>query len=384
MSKEDYYKTLGLQKGAPEPEIKKAYRRKAMKYHPDRNPDNKAAEESFKEVKEAYEVLSDSKKRQAYDQFGHAGVQGGMGGGGGPGAAGFGDIFEDIFSDVFGQQGGGARGGHGGHSAQQRGSDLRYNLDLTLEQAVKGVTQQIRVPTLVACKPCDGSGAKKGSKPIDCPTCEGFGQVRIQQGFFTIQQTCPSCHGQGSVIQDPCGDCHGQGRVEHTKTLSVKIPAGVDTGDRVRLAGEGEAGLSGGAAGDLYVQVRLLEHLIFRREDDDLYCEAPLSFVKATLGGEIDVPTLVGRVTLKIPLGTQTGKSFRLRGKGVKSVRGGGVGDLFCRVNIETPINLSKDQTQLLDKFQESLDKDPKRYCPKNDSWFSRVKKFFEDVRGSA
>lgn len=381
MAKEDYYQTLGLDKSAEQQEIKKAYRRLAMKYHPDKNPDDNGAEEKFKQVKEAYEVLSDPQKRQAYDQFGHAGVHGGPGGHGaggfqGGGFEGFSNIFEDIFGDVFGQGGGGRRGG--GPNQAHRGSDLRYSLELSLEDAVAGVMRDIRVPTLVSCKECDGSGAKRGSKPIDCPTCEGFGQVRIQQGFFTIQQTCPSCHGQGQVIQDPCTACHGQGRVEETKHLSVKIPAGVDTGDRVRLAGEGEAGVHGGPPGDLYVQVRVKEHTIFRREEDNLHCEVPLAFTRAAIGGEIEVPTLNGRVTLKIPPETQSGKVFRLRNKGVKSVRGNTLGDLFCTVNVETPVNLTKEQKALLEQFQSAIDKDPKRHSPKNDSWFARVKKFFE------
>lgn len=380
MSKEDYYQLLGVQKGASEQEIKKAFRRLAMKYHPDRNQDNPGAEEQFKKIKEAYEVLSDPQKKQMYDQFGHAGVQGGPGGGQGgfTSGGGFGDIFEDIFGDIFGAGRGGPGGGGGGRGGAQRGSDLRYNLELSLEEAVHGVSRQIKVPTFAQCGKCDGSGAKKGSKPMDCPTCEGHGQVRIQQGFFTIQQTCPSCHGQGQVIQDPCGSCRGEGRVQETKTLSVKIPAGVDNGDRVRLSGEGEAGTHGGPSGDLYVQVVVKEHALFRREEENIYCEVPIAFSTAALGGEVDVPTLDGKVSLKIPAETQSGKTLRLRGKGVKSVRGSHTGDLFCTVMVETPVNLNREQKQLLQQFQQSIDADMKRHSPKNDSWFAKVKKFFE------
>src|SRR5690606_20625171 len=330
MSKRDFYEVLGVSKSADAAEIKKAFRKLAMKYHPDRNPDDKSAEAKFKEVNEAYEVLSDEQKRAAYDRYGHAGVDPNAGGGGfhaGAGGASFSDIFGDVFGDIFG--GGGRAGGR-----NNRGSDLRYTLELDLEEAVKGTTVEIRVPTLVHCDTCDGTGAKKGTSPVTCTTCNGIGQIRMQQGFFSVQQTCPSCRGSGKIIKDPCGDCHGQGRKEKRKTLSVKIPPGVDTGDRIRLAGEGEAGVNGGPAGDLYVQVAVRDHAIFRREGKDLYTEVPISFADAALGGELEVPTLEGRVKLKIPVETQTGKLFRLRGKGVTPVRGGNPGDLLCRVII--------------------------------------------------
>lgn len=376
MAKRDYYEVLGVERGVSEADLKKAYRRLAMKYHPDRNPDDKAAEEKFKEANEAYEILSDSAKRSAYDQYGHAGVDPQMGGAGGAGFGGqnFSDIFGDVFSDFFGgQRGGGQRGG------AQRGSDLRYTLDLDLEDAVRGTTVTIRVPTLVNCKPCDGTGAKKGSSPVSCTTCGGVGQVRMQQGFFSVQQTCPRCHGTGKMITDPCGSCHGQGRVEEHKTLSVKVPAGVDNGDRIRLTGEGEAGALGGPAGDLYVVVSVREHQIFQRDGKHLYCEVPISFVDAALGGELEVPTLDGRVKLKIPDGTQTGKLFRLRGKGVAPVRGGGAGDLMCKVVIETPVNLTKQQRELLEGFRDSLTGEG-QHSPKASSWFEGMKRFFGDL----
>lgn len=374
MSKRDYYEVLGVEKGASGPELKKSYRRVAMKYHPDRNPDDKDAEEKFKEASEAYEVLSDSEKRSAYDQFGHAGLEGagGMGGQGfGGGSGGFSDIFGDVFGDIFG---GGGGGGHG-RGGPARGSDLRYNLELSLEDAVKGTDVKIRVPTLVACKPCDGSGAKAGTKPVSCTTCGGIGQVRMQQGFFSVQQTCPKCRGKGSVISDPCRDCHGQGRTEETKTLSVKVPAGVDNGDRIRLSGEGEAGTSGGPAGDLYVQVGVKDHEIFQRDGKNLYCEVPISFIDAALGGELEVPTLDGRVKLKVPTETQTGKLFRLRGKGVTPIRGNTAGDLMCRVVVETPVNLSAKQKELLRELQGTMSSD--KNSPRQSSWFEGMKNFF-------
>ncbi|WP_297189956.1 molecular chaperone DnaJ [uncultured Porticoccus sp.] len=372
MAKRDYYEILGVAKNASADEVKKAYRRIAMKNHPDRNPDNKAAEDVFKEATEAYEVLSDKEKKAAYDQYGHAGVDpnAGFGGGqGGPGFGGFSDIFGDVFGDIFG-------GGGRGRGGPMRGSDLRYDMQLDLEDAVKGKTVQIRVPTLVNCKICDGSGAKKGSTPTTCGTCGGHGQVRMSQGFIAVQQTCPTCRGRGQVISDPCGACHGQGRVQESKTLSVKVPAGVDTGDRIRLAGEGEAGPEGGPPGDLYVQIHVREHSLFKREGRNLYCEVPISIVDAILGGEIEVPTLDGRVKLKIPPETQTDRVFRLRGKGVSSVRGGGPGDLLCRVVLETPVNLNTEQKELLRQLQESLEKG--KHSPKRASWFEGVKKFFD------
>ena len=316
MSKRDYYEVLGVDKNADEKEIKKAYRRVAMKYHPDRNPDDPDADEKFKEASEAYEILSDAEKRQAYNQYGHAGVDPQMGGGAGFGGGSFSDIFGDVFGDIFG-------GGGRGPGGPQRGADLRYTLEVSLENAVKGTTVEIRVPTLVHCETCDGSGAKPGSKPTTCGTCGGVGQVRMQQGFFQVQQTCPNCHGRGTIISDPCDDCHGEGRVEKTKTLSVKVPPGVDTGDRIRLGGEGEAGADGGPSGDLFVQISVKQHPIFERDGKHLYCEVPITYVDAALGGELEVPTLDGRVKLKVPSETQTGKLFRLRGKGGKPVRGG-------------------------------------------------------------
>lgn len=375
MSKRDYYEVLGIAKNADEAEIKKAYRRMAMKLHPDRNPDDPKAEEKLKEVNEAYEVLSDAQKRGAYDQFGHAGINsqfgGGPGGGGPQDFGSFSDIFSDVFGDIFGNTG----GGRGRRSGPQRGSDLRYNLELTLEEAVHGVEKKIRIPTLVRCEPCHGSGAKSGSKPVTCNTCGGVGQVRMQQGFFSVQQTCPNCRGRGTIISDPCTSCHGQGRLEESKTLSVKIPPGVDSGDRVRLSGEGEAGPNGGANGDLYVQVHVREHEIFKREGRDLYCEVPISIVDAALGGELEVPTLDGKVKLKVPEGAQSGKLFRLRGKGVVPVRGGSAGDLLCRVMVETPVNLSKRQKDLLRELQASMESG--NNSPQKSGWFEKVKKFF-------
>jgi molecular chaperone DnaJ len=374
MAKRDYYDVLGVDKGATPQEVKKAFRRTAMKFHPDRNPDDKNSDEKFKEAQEAYEVLGDEEKKSAYDRFGHAGVDGSAGGGyGGGGGAGFGDVFGDVFGDIFG--GGGGRGG------PARGSDLRYDLQLSLEDAVRGTTVQIDVPTMVHCDTCDGSGARKGTSPVTCNTCHGTGQVRMSQGFFSVQQTCPKCHGRGQIITDPCGDCHGQGVKEERKTLSVKIPAGVDTGDRIRLSGKGEAGPQGGPAGDLYVQMVVSKHPIFVRDDSNLHCEVPISFAQAALGGDLEVPTLSGKVKLKIPAETQSGKLFRLRGKGVAPVRGGGVGDLLCRVVLETPVNLNAAQRELLKKFEESLDGKSK-HSPRSSSWFNGVKKFFDNLTG--
>jgi molecular chaperone DnaJ len=383
-NKRDFYEVLGVSRQASDADLKKAYRRLAMKYHPDRNPDDKSAEEKFKEAKEAYEVLSDSQKRQAYDQFGHAGVGGAAGAGAGGagfsgGFGGFGDVFGDIFDNIFT---GGRAGGQGGaQSYAERGSDLRYNVELTLEQAAIGHEMEIKVPTYVSCSPCKGSGAKAGSKPTVCETCEGQGQVRIQQGFFSIQQTCPQCHGQGQVISSPCPECQGNGRIRESKRLKVKIPAGVDAGDRIRLTGEGEAGTHGGPNGDLYVQVSIKKHPIFERNESDLSCNVPISYVTAALGGELEVPTLEGKVNLKIPSETQSGKVFRLRGKGMKSVRGYGTGDLLCRVFVETPVNLTKDQKALLRDLEASMEKSGKKHTPKSSSWFEGVKKFFEDMK---
>lgn len=378
MAKEDYYELLGVPRNASDDEIKKSFRRLAMKYHPDRNKDNPEAEEKFKKIKEAYEVLSDAKKRSAYDQFGHAGVDTSMGGGGfGFGAESFSDIFSDVFGDIFG---GGGGGGGRRRSRAQRGADLRYNLDLTLEEAVAGTEVKIRVPTYVSCSDCGGSGAKKGSGPVTCTTCHGQGAIRMQQGFFAVQQTCPACRGTGQQIKDPCRTCHGQGRVQETKTLSVKIPQGVDVGDRIRLAGEGEAGEGGGPPGDLYVQINVKEHPIFTRDGANLYCEVPISFPSACLGGELEVPTLDGKVMLKIPPETQTGRLFRLRSKGVKPVRGGAPGDLLCRVRIETPVHLTREQTELIKKLDDSLSGGGSTHSPQAHGWLDGVKQFFDKL----
>ena len=375
MSKRDYYEVLGVAKNASEAELKKAYRRLAMKHHPDRNPDDEAAEAKFKEAKEAHEVLSDARKRQAYDQFGHAGLEQGGGGGRG-GQGGFGDIFGDVFGDIFG---GGGQGG-GGRERVYRGADLRYDLDMSLEEAVFGANKTIRVPTTEGCDACDGSGAKAGSKPTSCGTCGGAGQVRMQQGFFSVQQTCPACRGRGSVISDPCTDCHGAGRKRTNKTLDVKIPGGVDTGDQIRVSGQGEAGENNGPKGDLYVQVNVQRHPIFERDENNLHCEVPVSFATSVMGGEIEVPTLTGSAKVKVPAETQTGKRFRLRGKGVKSVRSGLTGDLYCKIEIETPVNLTKKQKELLAAFDESLHEGGSRHNPKSDGWMDGVKKFFDGL----
>ena len=372
--KRDYYEVLGVNRDASDEEIKKSYRRLAMKHHPDRNPDNPKAEEHFKEAKEAYEILSDAAKRQAYDQFGHAGVdpQGGMGGGAGMG--GFADAFSDIFGDIFG----GGRGGMGGgRSNVYRGADLRYTLEISLEEAARGTETRIRIPTMAECETCHGTGAKKGSEPKTCPTCGGHGQVRMQQGFFSIQQTCPKCHGTGRYVADPCNTCHGAGRVNQHKTLSVKIPAGIDEGDRIRLSGEGEPGVNGGPAGDLYVQIHLKPHSVFQRDHDDLHCEMPVSFTTAALGGEIEIPTLDGMAKLKIPSETQTGKVFRLRGKGIKGVRSHAHGDLMCHVVVETPVNLTERQKELLREFGDISCSNTGRHNPKAQGWMDKVKDFF-------
>ena len=370
MSKRDYYEVLGVAKDAPEADIKKAYRRLAMKLHPDRNPDDPKAEDQFKEASEAYEVLSDEDRRATYDRVGHAGMngQGGAGFGGGN----FNDIFGDVFSDLFGQT---------GTRRPQRGSDLRYNLDLDLEQAVRGDSVEIRIPVLTACGDCGGSGAKSGTKPAKCPDCGGTGQIRVSQGFFSIQQTCQRCRGQGSVVVDPCRGCGGRGRVEKRKTLSVKIPPGVDNGDRIRLAGEGEAGPGGAQAGDLYVQIAVREHRIFQRDGKHLYCEVPISFVEAALGGELEVPTLDGRVRLRIPAETQTDKVFRLKAKGVVPVRGGPPGDLLCKVVVETPVNLSDEQTTLLRRLGETLKSGGEKQSPKGSTWFKGISDFFDSLK---
>lgn len=372
--KRDYYDVLGVSRNASDAEIKKAYRRLAMKYHPDRNPDDQEAIDKFKEVQNAYDVLSDERKRSAYDQFGHAGVEGGAGGfgGGGFGPGGLGDIFDSVFGDIFG-------GGRGGERVF-RGADLRYDLELSLEEAVAGTTVKIRIPRHVHCHVCNGSGAKKGSNPVNCPTCNGMGQVRMQQGFFSVQQTCPQCRGKGKIVNDPCTTCHGDGRVRENRTVSVKIPPGVDSGDRIRLNGEGEAGENNGPPGDLYVHIRVREHPIFTRDGTDLHCDVPISITTAALGGELEVPTLDGKVKLKVPPETQSGKLFRLRGKGVRSVRNSSVGDLICRVVVETPVKLNKQQKELLREFEETMDEDSAKHRPRASSWLDGVKKFFEDM----
>ena len=368
MAKRDYYEVLGVNRDASEEDLKKAYRRLAMKWHPDRNPDHPKAEERFKEAKQAYEVLCDPAKRAAYDQFGHAGVDSQ---GGAPGPGGFGDIFSDIFGEIFG-------GGRGGRSTVFRGADLRYNLELSLEQAAHGFETKIRIPAVAVCELCRGSGARAGSQPVTCPSCRGAGQVRVSQGPFSIAQTCPRCHGGGSVIPNPCTLCSGSGRVKLQKTLSVKIPAGVDEGDRVRLSGEGEPGVNGGPAGDLYVQVHIKAHPVFTRDHDDLHCEMPVSFATAALGGEIGIPTLDGSARIRVPAETQSGKVFRLKGKGIKGVRSQYPGDLFCHVVVETPVNLTERQRQLLREFETISEQDSARHNPRAKGWLDKVKEFFE------
>ena len=382
MSKRDYYEVLGVSKNAPEAEIKKAYRRLAMKNHPDRNPGDKEAEARFKEAQDAWDVLSDSQKRAAYDQFGHAGVGGAAGGGaggfgggfGGAGAGGFGDIFGDVFGDMFG----GGGGGRGGQQRAYRGADLRYELEIDLEEAVFGAEKTIKFPTRSSCDTCDGTGSAPGTKPQKCGTCHGSGQVRMQQGFFSVQQTCPNCRGRGEIITNPCSTCHGNGQVRKTKTLKVNIPAGVDNGDRIRLSGEGEPGEHNGPPGDLFVEMAVREHNLFTREGDNLHCDIPISFATAALGGEIEVPTLAGRVTLKVPAETQSGKVFRLRGKGVKSVRSSTTGDLYCRTAVEVPVNLTREQREAIEEFDQTLQAGGKRHSPQSSSFFDGVKSFFE------
>jgi molecular chaperone DnaJ len=373
MAKRDYYEVLGVNRDASEGEIKKAYRKLAMKHHPDRNPDNPKAEEQFKEAKEAYEILSDQGKRTAYDQFGHSGVDPAAGMGAGAAGAGFGG-FADAFSDIFGDMFGAGRT----RSNVYRGADLRYNLEIPLEQAARGTETRIRVPTMDECDTCHGSGAKPGTEPVTCATCGGHGQVRMTQGFFSIAQTCPKCHGSGKVVQQPCPACAGAGRVKHHKTLSVKIPAGVDQGDRIRLSGEGEAGINGGPAGDLYVVMHIGPHEVFTREGNDLHCEMPVSFTKAALGGEIEIPTLEGSAKLKIPPETQSGKVFRLRGKGIKGVRSPAHGDLLAHVVVETPVNLTSRQKELLLELEEINQRDNSRHNPRAKSWMDKVREFFE------
>lgn len=375
MAKRDYYKILDISKSATADEIKKAYRRLAMKYHPDRNKDGEdSAEKKFKEAKEAYEVLKDSEKRATYDRFGHDGLRAGTGGHGGFSQEGFGDIFGDVFGDIFG-------GGRRGSGPQVfRGADLGFELKLDLEKAVAGDTVEIDVPTQINCDACNGSGAKKGTEPQTCSTCGGAGQVRMQQGFFSVQQICPACKGVGTTITDPCDKCHGRGRVRKIRTLSVKVPAGVDDGDRIRLSGEGEAGRNGGPPGDLYVDLQVSKHKIFERDGANLACEVPISFATATLGGEVELPTLNGHVSLKIPAGTQSGKIFRLRGKGVTTVRDPRQGDLFAQIAVETPINLTPEQKDMLEKFESALREGGDKHSPRADNWLDTVRRFFDSI----
>ena len=372
MSKQDFYQTLGIAKNSTDVEIKKAYRRQAMKHHPDRNPGNKASEQKFKEAKEAYEVLSDPQKRSTYDQFGHAGMnaQSGMGGGFNPGDS-FNDIFGDMFGDIFGSR-------RGQRSNTQRGSDLRYNLTLDLEQAVFGDTIKIKIPSLTTCSPCKGSGAKTGTSLATCQKCDGRGNVRVQQGFFTLQQTCPACRGTGQTIPYPCADCNGSGRVQKNRTISIKIPSGVDNNDRIRLSNEGEAGINGGPAGDLYVDIAVREHSIFTREGSNLFCNVPASYSTAVLGGVVKVPTIDGVVNLTIPSETQSGKVFRLKGKGITSYRDTRIGDLYCTLQIETPVNLDSEQKNLLKQFEESINSSSQNHRPHKSSWKKSVKQFFD------
>jgi molecular chaperone DnaJ len=374
MAKRDYYEVLGVSRTASADEIKKSYRRLAMKHHPDRSKDDAGAEGKFKEAKEAYEILSDADKRSTYDRFGHDGLRAQPGAGGGFGGEGFGDIFGDVFGDIFGG------GGRQRSSQVFRGADLGYELRLDLENAVRGDSITIDVPTQVACDTCGGSGAKEGTEPVTCSTCGGAGQVRMQQGFFSIQQTCPACKGAGTTIGDPCGDCHGRGRKRKTKTLSVKVPAGVDDGDRIRLSGEGEAGRNGGPPGDLYVEIRVNPHKLFTRDGADLACEVPISIATATLGGDVELPTLDGNVSLKVPAGTQSGKTFRLRGKGVVTVRDARMGDMFAKVSVETPVNLTSEQKDLLRQFEGSIEEGGEKHSPRAGSWIDTVKRFFDRI----
>jgi len=374
MAKSDFYEVLGAAKNASDDDIKKAYRKLAMKFHPDRNPDSKQAEEKFKQAKEAYEILSDADKRGAYDRYGHAGVDPNAAGMGGAGGAPFGDAFGDIFGEIFG--GGGGRRGGGGPQVY-RGADLKYSMEITLEQAANGFDTEIRVPSWENCEVCKGSGAKAGTSPKTCHTCGGAGAVRMQQGFFSVQQTCPTCHGNGKEITDPCKSCDGVGRTRRNKTLQVKIPAGIDDSMRIRSSGNGEPGVNGGPSGDLFVEIHIKQHKIFQRDGDDLHCELTIPFTTAILGGDIQVPTLSGKAEITIPDGTQSGKTFRLRGKGIKGVRAGYPGDLYCHVILETPVKLNDQQKDLLRQFELSLTEGGDRHSPQSKSWTDRVKDFF-------
>jgi len=382
-TKRDYYEILGVAKNASEEDIKKAYRKLAMKHHPDRNQGDtaKVAEEKFKEGKEAYEMLSDAQKRAAYDQYGHAGVDPNMrgpGGAGGEGFGGFAEAFGDIFGDMFGQGGAGrGRAGAGGGRQVYRGGDLSYAMEITLEEAAKGKEAQIRIPSWESCEICHGSGAKPGTSAKTCHTCNGQGSVQMRQGFFSVQQTCPTCHGTGRVIPEPCTACHGKGQVKKQKTLEVKIPAGIDDGMRIRSVGNGEPGTNGGPAGDLYIEIRVRKHDIFERDGDDLHCQVPVSFITAALGGEIEVPTLAGKAAIDIPEGTQAGKQFRLRGKGIKGVRASYPGDLYCHIAVETPVKLTEHQRKLLRELEDSLKKGGAKHSPSGESWTDKLKNLF-------
>ncbi|MFY2824121.1 molecular chaperone DnaJ [Ruegeria sp. MALMAid1280] len=384
MSKRDYYDVLGVSKGASADEIKKGFRKKAKELHPDRNKDNPDAEAQFKEANEAYDVLRDADKKAAYDRFGHAAFENGMGGGGGRPGAGFGQgdfssAFSDVFDDLFGDFMGGQRGGAGGGRRAARGSDLRYNLRVTLEEAFSGLQKTISVPAAVACSACDGSGAEGGVEPTTCPTCSGMGKVRAQQGFFTVERSCPTCSGLGQIIKNPCKSCNGAGRVEKERALSVNIPAGVETGTRIRLAGEGEAGMRGGPPGDLYIFVEVSDHKLFERDSVNLYCRVPVSMAKAALGGSIEVPTIDGgRGRVQIPAGSQSGRQMRLRGKGMPALRGGGVGDMFIELAVETPVNLTSRQKELLKEFDDMGEDNH----PESNSFFSSVKSFWDGMKG--
>jgi len=373
MAKRDYYDILGVAKNASDDEIKKAYRKLAMKYHPDRNPDSKETEEKFKEAKEAYEMLSDADKRAAYDRYGHAGVDPSSAGMGGGMGGGFADAFGDIFGEIFGA----AANRRGGGPQVYRGADLKYALEITLEQAANGFDTEIRVPSWETCETCKGSGAKPGTSPRTCRTCGGNGAVRMQQGFFSVQQTCPTCHGTGKEVTDPCPACDGVGRIRRNKTLQVKIPAGIDDGMRIRSSGNGEPGVNGGPSGDLYVEVHIRPHKIFQRDGEDLHCELTIPFTLAALGGDLHVPTLNGRAEITIPEGTQSGKTFRLRGKGVKGVRASYPGDLYCHVVVETPVRLNDEQKSILRQFEASLNDGGDRHSPQSKSWTDRVREFF-------
>lgn len=383
MAKRDYYEVLGATRGASADEIKKAYRKKARELHPDRNSDNPNAEAQFKEVNEAYDVLKDAEKKAAYDRFGHAAFDGGMGGGprgqrGGFGGQGdFSSAFSDVFEDLFGDFMGGRAGGQA-RSRAQRGSDLRYNLRVTLEESFKGVQKTINVPTSITCDSCQGTGAEGGAEPVTCPTCSGMGKVRAQQGFFTVERTCPTCNGMGQIIKNPCKACHGAGRVEQERALSVNIPPGVETGTRIRLAGEGEAGLRGGPTGDLYIFIEVREHTIFQRDGVHLFCRVPVTMPTAAMGGEVEVPTIDGgKSRVKVPAGSQTGKQMRLRGKGMPALRGGGHGDMMIELAVETPVNLTSRQKEILREF-EKLSEDNN---PEGSNFFSKVRSFWDGMK---